>query len=143
MDTIPIGTRFSQIRRSLLLLRSIQRFSLDQFVGRADLINIAERQLQVAIQAAIDAGQHVLSELGAEPPSDYADVFTRLGQVGVVAPDLVPRLVKMARLRNVLVHMYLDVDLVLLHRIVQQDLGDLEAFVTQVARFLNQSGEDL
>ncbi|GIV79736.1 MAG: hypothetical protein KatS3mg050_4130 [Litorilinea sp.] len=49
-------------------------------------------------------------------------------------------LVNMAKLRNVLVHMYLEVDLDLLYEYIQERLPELENFVQRIAEYLEQEG---
>jgi uncharacterized protein YutE (UPF0331/DUF86 family) len=56
-------------------LRELQPASRDEFVGNGFLSSTGERQLQVAIQAAIDIGQYILSANGVSDARDFADVF--------------------------------------------------------------------
>ncbi len=131
----------SQIRRSLQLLQEIQPHSRDEFIGNAYLTSTAERQLQIAIQSAIDVGQYVLSEMGVDVPEDYADVFAKLGQVGVLPTDLAACMVRVAGLHNVLGHFDTDANLDSVYRYIQGDLGDLETFINHIIFFLERSGE--
>jgi uncharacterized protein YutE (UPF0331/DUF86 family) len=67
----------------------------------------------------------------ARPPSDYADVFKVLGEKEIIAGDLALRLGDAARQRNLLVHLYMEID----DRAVFASLGyldDLRAFATAV-----------
>ncbi len=138
MDTAPIVARLSQIHHSLQLLREIQRYRRAEFVQNPYLFNTAEHQFQVAIQAALDIGGHILAELGVDVPADYADVFVRLGEVGVLPSAFAAKLVSMAKFRNVLVHLYLDVDLDKVYTYLQKNLDDLEEFARHVVRFIER-----
>lgn len=69
----------------------------------------AEHAIQLAIQICIDAGAHLVSELGLEPPSDYRGVFASLRSAGL-DDQLADRLGDAAGMRNVLVHGYLELD---------------------------------
>ncbi len=124
-------------------MRDIQPYSRDEFVSSAPLTNIAERQFQVAIQAAIDIGAGLLSDMGVDTPKDYADIMAKLGEVGILPSSLASRLAGMVKFRNVLVHLYLEVDLDKVYKYIQEDLGDLELFVQHVTMFLERSGEQL
>ncbi|RME61324.1 MAG: DUF86 domain-containing protein, partial [Caldilineae bacterium] len=92
----------------------------------------AERSFQVAIQAALDIGSILLSARSHTVPETYSDIFPALAEMGVLPTELALQLVNMAKFRNVLVHMYLEVDLDLLYRYLQQNLADLELFVRHV-----------
>jgi uncharacterized protein YutE (UPF0331/DUF86 family) len=123
-------------------LRELQPASRDEFVGNGFLSSTGERQLQVAIQAAIDIGQYILSANGVSDARDYADVFAQLGGTGVLSESFAGRMAEMARFRNVLVHLYADVDLDRVYGYIQNDLGDFETFANYVAAYLDRaSGE--
>jgi len=119
-------------------LREFQRMSYDEFAANPLFSSAAERHFQVAIQAAIDIGQYLLSNLMIGQPADYADIFVKLGEAGVVPPAFANRLVDMARFRNVLVHLYLEVDTRKVYQYIQNNLGDFEEFARYVAIFLKK-----
>ncbi|MGH7572585.1 MAG: DUF86 domain-containing protein, partial [Gemmatimonadota bacterium] len=63
---------------------------------------------------------------------DYADAFRVLAERAVVGPDLGRRLEAMARFRNLLIHIYAEVDDERVHSYLREDLADLDAFVAAV-----------
>ncbi len=88
-----------------------------------------------AIEAGIDVAQHICSSEGWGPPADNGDAMRLLGTHGVLASDTANALRKAVGFRNVLVHEYIEVsDEIVTARLA--DLGDLEAFVKQVAAFI-------
>ena len=142
MDTTPITARLSQIQRSLRLLRELQPASRDEFVGNGFLSSTGERQLQVAIQAAIDIGQYLLTEQGVSGVRDYADVFAQLGRTGLLPDSFAVRMAEMARFRNVLVHLYTEVDLDRVYSYIQNDLGNFETFANHVVAYLDRANQE-
>jgi uncharacterized protein YutE (UPF0331/DUF86 family) len=70
----------------------------------------AERGLQLAIQICIDVGTQLMVELRVRTASDYAGVFLNLAKAGHLPADLGERLAESAKQRNLLVHLYLEVD---------------------------------
>ena len=116
---------------------------LTPFVGRpradfdADpyLRDIVERNLEIAAQCCIDVGNRAISLLAAQRPRDYYEAILRLGELGVIEPELARRLAPMSGLRNVLAHEYLAVD----WDEVEESLGslsDLRSFGGQVRAWL-------
>lgn len=85
--------------------------------------------LLLAVETVLDLGSHVISSEGYEAPGSYADIFRVLADEEVVDSDLADRLMTMARLRNVLVHVYADVDEERVLRILRESLVDLDRFV--------------
>jgi uncharacterized protein YutE (UPF0331/DUF86 family) len=113
---------------------------------RAYLLHLAERSdeelrsdfavmggtrhyLLLAVETVLDLGSHVISSEGYEAPGTYADIFRVLADEDVIEPGLADRLMAMARFRNVLVHLYADVDDERVLRILRESLTDLDQFV--------------
>jgi len=129
----------SVIADSVNALKELQPLTYDEFAREHVLVGSAERDFQVAIQAALDIGAYLLAELSAQTPTDYKAIFPKLAEVGILPPDFVPRLVGMAKFRNVLVHLYLEVDLKKVYHYLQHDLVDLELFTRYVSEYLSRA----
>jgi uncharacterized protein YutE (UPF0331/DUF86 family) len=78
----------------------------------------------------------LLAVRSVKVPQGYADIFPALAESGVLPKDFADELVGMVKLRNVLVHMYLQVDLGLMYSYLQNKVGDFERFVGYVGEFL-------
>lgn len=90
-----------------------------------------------AVEACVDAAQHVCAAEGWGPPSSNADAVRLLGDHGALDADLAGSLRRAVGFRNVLVHQYAQVDdAVVLARL--QDLSDLRGFVTSLTGWLHQ-----
>lgn len=89
------------------------------------------------IEACIDLAQHINSVEHLGTPKSNGDALRRLGEHGIVTPDVAESLGKAVGLRNVLVHAYFDVgDAIVLSRLADHD--DLHDFVRQVASWLRE-----
>jgi uncharacterized protein YutE (UPF0331/DUF86 family) len=96
--------------------------------------------LQVAIQAALDAASHIVSDERLGEPETNAELFKFLQRAGIFLPTLTQQLTRMAGFRNVLVHAYVAVDLGVVAQVLANDLGDLEQFAAQVRAFVSRQG---
>jgi uncharacterized protein YutE (UPF0331/DUF86 family) len=92
--------------------------------------------VQAAAQASIDVANHVIASEGWRVPRDYGDAFTVLAEHGVIDADLAARFRGLAGLRNLLVHMYDEIDDERVARQVREGLGDFSALAGAVARLL-------
>jgi uncharacterized protein YutE (UPF0331/DUF86 family) len=110
VDREAFDGRLRLLDRRVALLREIAAAGRERFLSDPHLQAEAERHLQIAIQAAIDAGHQLLAEEFSEAPETYRQVFERLGHRGVIDTALAARLALAAGLRNVLVHAYLEID---------------------------------
>lgn len=85
-----------------------------------------------AIEACVDAAQHVCSTNGWGPPSDNGDAMRLLGAHGVLDLAHAERMARAVGFRNVLVHDYARVDDGLVVSRLSE-LGDLEEFVRRLS----------
>jgi uncharacterized protein YutE (UPF0331/DUF86 family) len=97
---------------------------------------MTERCLELAAQICIDLGLQALAEQSAPTPENYADVFKTLGREGLIEKGLADRLAEAAKQRNVLVHLYLDIDDKKVFRSLSH-LDDLRQFATFVEEQLD------
>jgi uncharacterized protein YutE (UPF0331/DUF86 family) len=82
-----------------------------------------ERLLELLVQVSVDLVGHDLAERGVIPDT-YRAAFIEAGRHGLVPPDLADRLAAAAGLRNVLVHLYEDIDYEIVTASVNRALDD-------------------
>jgi uncharacterized protein YutE (UPF0331/DUF86 family) len=136
VDANVVLARVRKIRESVAALRRYAVMAEPLFLENPEVSGNAERQLQVAIQAVIDIGNHILADRDLGTAKEYKDIFRILSKNRIVSKSLANRLSLMTGLRNVLVHDYLEVDLKLVFRIIQRDLSDFEKFITAVLKLV-------
>ena len=62
--------------------------SFDDYNRSADARDIAERNLQIAIEACLDIGKIIISKKRLPEPQDYKGIFMALAQAHIIRPDL-------------------------------------------------------
>jgi len=124
------------LRDAVRQLRELGRTSPESFLADPRVLNSAKYLLIVAAEAALDICNHLAARRGARSPADYADCMTILAEIGVLDPDLTARLVRMARFRNLLVHLYARVDDAEVYRVIEESLGDFDRYLESVGRYL-------
>lgn len=110
VDAERIGARLERLERLVERLEEVRAAGQEAYLADDRTRAMAERWLQLAIQACIDVGAQLTSELSVDPPSDYAGVFRVLARGGHLDAELAERLARAAGQRNILVHAYLDLD---------------------------------
>jgi len=125
------------LRSALRLLRQLKDTSEVEFLKDEHLQSSAKYNFTVAIEAAIDIASHVISRNKLRAPEDYADTFRVLSEGGILDGAFAMELGKMARFRNRLVHLYWDVDVSEVRRILDTRLDDFETFITTVGSAVN------
>lgn len=99
---------------------------------------LSEHYLRLVIEATLDLGRHVLVKSGLGVPEDYRDVGKMLREKGVVPYALGRTLERMAGMRNVLVHLYWDIDHTIIYQTVTTELDTFEQFLTHIHRYLDK-----
>ena len=74
-----------------------------------------------------------------DTPETYADIFIGMKRIGVVDDVFCERLVKMAKFRNRLVHLYWEIDKETLYGFIQDNLDDFKLFEQKVVEYLNKN----
>ena len=129
------------IRGKLAIIRERLRFLEDE---EHDLSVLKDQQavkhsLQETIEACLDIANHVISAEGFGRPDDYAAYFPCLARHDLLSKSLAEKLSGMAKFRNVLVHLYDDVDVDTVQTIVNEDLDDIRAFAEAIYAYLDAS----
>ena len=131
-----IRDRFQDIQQSLERLEQIGALSRDEFLADQDTLDVACYRLLVAIEAALQICFHVSAQKLHRVPEEYAECFAILGEAGVLSPDLSQNLQQMARFRNLLVHVYWQIDYHRVYGIIREHLDDLRAFIRAIGELL-------
>lgn len=140
IDRSRIEDRITEIRRRLNDLRETAE-TIDEvkFLTDSVIADATERRLQVAIQACMDIANHLVAQIAIEKPQkENKEVFLILAKHKIINEDLAKKLVKMAGMRNILVHQYMEVKRQLVYDAIKNDLGDIRDFIKQIQRFLDK-----
>lgn len=133
LDGDVVRGRCGEIQQALDRLARIRAAGRDSFLVDADARDIACYRLLLAIEAALALCYHVSARRLKQVPDDYAGCFAGLAAGGIIATDLSARLQQMARFRNLLVHVYWDVDYGRVFDVLENDLDDLRVFSEAIA----------
>ena len=140
VDSERIGKLVAAIREALRMLCEIKVISQSEFLKDKHKQSSVKYNFIVAIEASIDLASHLISRKGFRAPEDYADTFRVLADMGILESEFSSELEKMARFRNRLVHLYWDVDVKEIWRILQTRLGDFEQYISQIGSYIGSNG---
>lgn len=138
-----IKDHLKNLNKYYLLLRKIQKKDFKDFKKDEILQGSSERFLQLAIESCLNIGNRLISleqfNTPTETPETYADIFVQLKNLGVIDNSFCDRLVKMAKFRNRLVHLYWEIDPQKVYEIIVNSLEDFKLFEQNVVKFLKGS----
>ncbi len=136
VDPIRVRNLLGSISEARGRLAELGRMPKDEFLADYRNTESAKYLLLVATEAAIDLCNHIAARRGGRAPHDYADCFAILVDRLIITADLGQRLQRMARFRNLLVHLYDRVDNGRVYSILQDHLSDFDDFRDQILAWL-------
>ena len=106
--------------------------SFGKYQASPDAKDIAERNIQVAIESCLDIAKIVISSKELPEPKDNKGVFSVLAEAGILSDKSLKFLVPMAGTRNVLVHVYDKVEDSIIYGVIKQHLKDFAVFLKEI-----------
>lgn len=129
-------SKLEKLQEYLRILRNYRSHSLEDLKKDVTLRGAVERYLEVSIECCLDIGEMIISWERARKPETYREVIEILGEIGVLPGDFADKFAPAAGFRNILVHMYAEIDVERVYLYLQRDLEDIEKFAVFVARYL-------
>ncbi len=140
MDRDRIVRLLNDIREALKIVEMIVSLNQDEYA--ADVRNRYTLRLCIVeiVEAAVTIGLHILREQFGEEVEGYVQVFKKLTEHGVLSGDIGEGMIRLARLRNLIVYRYWEVDDRRLYREVKEKgLELIRRFVKEIERYASRT----
>ena len=141
-----IKEHLKYLNKYCLLLADIKKRDAEDFAKDPILQGSAERFLQLAIESCLNIGNRLISlhqfENPIDTPETYADIFIQLRNMEIIDGPFCDRLVKMAKFRNRLVHLYWEIEKDKVYEILQNNLEDFAIFQKKIIGYLKNQKEE-
>jgi uncharacterized protein YutE (UPF0331/DUF86 family) len=138
-----IRRKLDRIIKCLQRIREAHDKTLDDYLSDADLQSIMERQLELAVGAAVDLNVHLLVQSGFGTPADAYTSFLEVAQHTQAIPaDLARQLAPATGLRNRLVHEYDEINHGQVYAALQWALDRFPQYVEAIEAYLTKLPAD-
>ena len=131
-----------ELNESLKDWERYQSISLEELHTDRDKRNMVLHAMLISIQSAIDIANHIIADKGLRKPSTYRESFEILYEERLIPKVLSDRLSDLAGFRNILVHIYLRLDIDAVYEVLQRDLSALKEYERAVKRLLQGGGTE-
>ena len=137
----------NRVERFIFLIRdavaelqslNLESVGLEAYLQNKRLRALSEHYLRIALEATLDLGRHVIVKTGLGIPQEYRDIGKILAQKGIVSHQLGQELEAMAGMRNMLVHLYWEINYPLLYRTIVQRQSTFEQYLKQIFDYLER-----
>jgi len=91
-----------------------------------------ENLIRKIVEAVIDVASRIIALEEFRRPDSYAEYFEVLQEEGVITENLSKSLIEMAQFRNLMIHQYHKIKLEELDSIIDDDLEDIQEFISQL-----------
>jgi len=139
VDQDKIESLIRQLREYTGYLQEIVDQDQQEFLRDPRSIGSARYYLQVSIEACINIANHIIASERLRAPKDYRDSFTVLNEADILPDEFTRTMRELAGLRNLLVHLYWDVDDQMVYDGIRSELGDFETFVGHMIDYLERT----
>jgi uncharacterized protein YutE (UPF0331/DUF86 family) len=139
VDKILILRKVAELEEYLVQIREFSAVSAEEYTADWKTRRIVERTLQIMIELCIDIAGHIISDRKLRVPVSYADTFKSLSEAGLITPDTLDIMGKMAKFRNVIVHQYESVDTAIVIMILRNHLDDFLVFRDAILKMINDA----
>lgn len=120
---------------NLKKLKEEKNITLEEYLRNYRTRAVVERLLQVVIEDCISIGNMIISFENLKKPETYADIFTELAINKIISQELRDEFVKIARFRNMLTHIYWEIDNKLVYEVIQTHLQDFDTFLQEIKKY--------
>jgi uncharacterized protein YutE (UPF0331/DUF86 family) len=125
-----IEDRVKRLRRTAAQIPSFPQYQASQ-----DIKDIAERNLQVAIEACLDIARIITAKENLREPGDQKGIFAVLAENRIISDKTLSFLVPMAGTRNILVHNYDRIDDSIMYGILKRHLDDFTLYLNEIKTY--------
>lgn len=141
LDWQSVRPKLRQIDRFVGVLRSFGPIDAAVLDDDDRTALAVERALTLLVELAFSVNGHVAAASLGRAPDTYAESFALAAEAGLIDENLASRLRPSAGMRNVLVHVYLDVDHQIVAAAIPRAITDYAEFVQQVASWFPRSDD--
>lgn len=133
-----VRERLANIAEYVEDLRTKEKITFTEYLNDKVVRRFIEHTLQIAVEACIDIGHHIIAAKHFEVPKERRDIFTIMVREGILPEQLLPTLYKMVGYRNLVVHEYEKVNKELVFGTLKKNLGDFDQFRQCIYEFLDR-----
>jgi uncharacterized protein YutE (UPF0331/DUF86 family)/predicted nucleotidyltransferase len=132
VDKELVQRHLRQLREAVSILHDLGKTRREDFTADYRIYGLAERYLQIAIEACLQVCGILVASLGLRRPEGYHELLSIVAAQQIVPHPLAYRLEVLTNLRDSLVHDPGTLNRDILYDHIHQRLDDLEAFASVV-----------
>ena len=134
-----ITKKIEQIQKYLDEARDLFKLGDSEILHSPGNLHIAERLLQLTVDAALDINNHIIKELRLDTADDFKGTFEILANGKILEKTFAEKINQVVGLRNRIVHQYETVDNKQFISDFRKDIGDFDEYFKQIISYLDKN----
>ena len=134
LDKEVVQRQLKQLREAVNILRDLSKTPRADFTSDYRVYGLAERYLQLAIEACLHLCSILVASFGLRRPEAFHELLSIIASQQIIPRPLAYRLEVLTNLRDALMHDPSALNRDLLYDHIQQQLGDLEEFAAAIEK---------
>ena len=126
-----------QFLKQYVLSKNVEEIKTSPILKR-----LLERSYQLIIEAIIDTCRHIVSAKGWGPAYQASDFIKKCYEHSVINSEIHNYFTKAIKLRNVIVHRYLDIDYDVLYEEAKKLINNAKEFEKQIVNYLKKKSRN-
>ncbi|HCR36030.1 hypothetical protein A2130_04300 [Candidatus Woesebacteria bacterium GWC2_33_12] len=127
--------RIEGIEGEIKELQLLKNKPFDEFKS-GDSWKLAQFHLHRALEGVFNIGNHILSRIPGATATQYKEIAVKLTENKIIPNEFTEKLVEMAKYRNRIVHFYAQITPEELYKLINDDLGDFDGFLSAIKKVL-------
>ncbi|MCL5073292.1 MAG: DUF86 domain-containing protein [Actinobacteria bacterium] len=119
----------SKIKKYLNILQGYHKHTYEQIINDLTLRGAIERYLYLLVQSVLDLAEALISYKKLRRPATFTECFIILNEAKLIDKDLMQKMIKMAKFRNIITHDYEELDYEIVYDIFKNRIVDIENFI--------------
>ena len=129
VNSVVINERLNHVKEGVKNLKEFLKVSKENFLKNGKLIGAVKYEIIKTFEAISSICSHIaVKKLGIKP-NFYAECFEILKKNKILEEKLADNLIKMAKFRNLIIHMYQKVNDEKVYEVVKNGIKDIEDFI--------------
>lgn len=125
------------IDENLKILDELQKVDKEEFLKEPKIFKLAERCLEVNIQALLDVCHYIIANNNWVKPTNNREAIEIISRNNVIPEEFAKRILPMAGLRNILIHEYIKINPQRIHEQLKS-LADFREFQRYIVAYLKK-----
>ena len=138
-DPILIKDKFNQSKKYLLIINQLLELEFREFENNLEKKLVAERVFEILSQIVLDVCTHIVAKQKLTTPKNYADCINKLVDEGIIPPKYQERFRNIIRMRNLIVHQYVEIDYEFLFGVLKTLNDDFMIFQKFILQWLQNN----